>query len=47
MMQMTPFAFSLLKDEAYRWDEKIWMLSDDEKAMIVESLPDYKIEMGL
>ena len=46
MMQMTPFAFSLLKDEAYRWDEKIWMLSDDEKAMIVESLPDYKIENG-
>lgn len=46
MMQMTPFAFSLLKDDTYRWDEKIWEISDDEKAKIVESLPDYYIQDG-
>lgn len=46
MMQMTPFAFSLLKDDTYRWDEKIWELSDEDKTKIVESLPDYYIKDG-
>ena len=47
MMQMTPFAFALLKDDTYRWDEKMWELSDDEKSKIVEPLPDYYIENGV
>lgn len=47
MMQMTPFAFSLLKDETYRWDQKIWELSDEEKVKIVDSLPDYVISNGV
>lgn len=46
MMQMTPFGFSLMKDETYRWDEKIWTLTDEEKVKLVESLPDYSIVDG-
>ncbi|MGL4335553.1 MAG: DUF1189 family protein [Turicibacter sp.] len=43
---MTPFAFSMLKDETYRFDEKFWMLTDDEKEEIMVSLPDGKIQDG-
>lgn len=46
MMQMTPFAFSLLEDNTYRWDEKMWQLTNAEKAKVVESLPDYSIVDG-
>lgn len=46
MMQMTPFAFSLMQDETYRWDEKIWKITNEEKVKLVEALPDYEIVEG-
>ncbi|HAX73644.1 MAG TPA: hypothetical protein DCY20_08970 [Firmicutes bacterium] len=43
MFMMTPFAYSFLNDDTYRWDEKIWMITDEEKAEIVEMLPECEI----
>lgn len=38
-MQMTPFAFLLISDASYRWDERIWSLSETDQTKLVSSLP--------
>lgn len=38
-MQMTPFAFLLISDDSYRWDERIWSLTETDQNKLVESLP--------
>ena len=39
-MQMTPFAFLLISDDSYRWDERIWSLSETDQTKLVSSLPE-------
>lgn len=38
-MQMTPFAFILISDAPYRWDQKIWQLTETDQDRFVDSLP--------
>lgn len=38
-MQMTPFAFILISDAPYRWDQKIWQLPETDQDHFVASLP--------
>ena len=35
-MQMTPFAFILIGDAPYRWDQKIWQLTETDQDRFVE-----------
>ncbi len=46
MLQMTPFAFSFLKTETYRWDEKMWVITKEEQQEIMNSLPDCSVSEG-
>ncbi len=39
-MQMTPFAFILISDDPYRWDQKIWELLETDHDRFVASLPE-------
>ena len=48
-MQMTPFAFIFISDDPYRWDQRIWELSETDQEQFVSALPegcrveDYKL----
>lgn len=48
-MQMTPFAFIFISDDPYRWDQRIWELSETDQEQFVSDLPegcrieDYKL----
>lgn len=48
-MQMTPFAFIFISDDPYRWDQRIWELSETDQEKFVSNLPkecrveDYKL----
>ena len=48
-MQMTPFAFIFISDDPYRWDQRIWELSETDQEQFVSNLPkgcrveDYKL----
>jgi len=48
-MQMTPFAFIFISDDPYRWDQRIWELSETDQEKFVSDLPegcrveDYKL----
>lgn len=48
-MQMTPFAFLFISDDPYRWDQRIWELSETDQEKFVSNLPkecrveDYKL----
>ena len=45
-MQMTPLAFSFLKTDTYRWDEKMWGLTEENYQTILNELPDCMVEEG-
>jgi len=48
-MQMTPFAIIFISDDPYRWDQRIWELSETDQEQFVSDLPegcrieDYKL----
>ena len=39
-MQMTPFAFIFISDDPYRWDQRIWELSETDQENFVSDLPE-------
>lgn len=39
-MQMTPFAFIFISDDPYRWDQRIWELSETDQEKFVSDLPE-------